>query len=186
VSDAWERAEPSLAPNQVVGQAIQRLAAARLGRGFLPLAILLLMGLGEMIGGRVPGMDPVLLAVGAPASAGAMLLYGMGVVQRAFGQPRKGWWSLAGAGALIPLAFGIYVLGCRGLRLVARWDGISDVLAGVLFAALGYWVLRSWQRLSELETLATVMTLGGTPGGLREYPDPPDGTGESHDEWDDA
>jgi hypothetical protein len=162
VTESRERAEPPPAPNQVVGPAIQRLAAARLGRGFLPLGVLLLVGLGEMISGRVPGSGPLLLAVGAPASAGAMLAYGLGVVQRAFGRERRPWWPLATAGGLVPLAFGVYVLGWRGLRLVAGWNGIPEVLTGVFFTLLGFWILRSWQRLSELETLATVMTLGAT------------------------
>jgi hypothetical protein len=54
------------------------------------------------------------------------------------------------------------VLGWRGLRLVAHWDGVTGVLAGILFSLLGYGVLRACQRLSELETLATVMSMGGT------------------------
>jgi hypothetical protein len=160
VSGASERREVALEPQQVVGEAIQRLAAARLGRAFLPLGVLLLVGLGEMIGGRVPGLDPFLLAVGAPASAGAMLAYGLGVVQRSFGRP-PGWWPLAMVGGVVPLAFGVYVLGWRGLRLVARWDTIAGVLTGLFFSLLGYWVLRACQRLSELETLATVMSLSG-------------------------
>ncbi|MCG6955610.1 MAG: hypothetical protein LJF04_06425 [Gemmatimonadetes bacterium] len=160
MSERSERHDSALEPQQVVGGAIQRLAAARLGRAFLPLAVLLLVGLGEMIAGQVPGLDPFLLAVGAPASAGAMLAYGLGVVQRAFGR-RPSWWPFAMVGGLVPLAFGVYVLGWRGLRLVARWDGISGVLTGIFFSMLGYWILRACQRLSELETLATVMSLGG-------------------------
>lgn len=160
MSEPSDRHEHALEPQEVVGGAIQRLAAVRLGRAFLPLGVLLLVGLGEMIAGRVPGLDPLLLAVGAPASAGAMLAYGLGVVQRAFGRP-PAWWPLALAGGVVPLAFGVYVLGWRGLRLVARWDGITGVLTGVVFSVLGYGVLRACQRLSELETLATVMSLSG-------------------------
>ena len=65
---------------------------------------------------------------------------------------------------LIGGVFGVYVLGWQGLRSIARWDGVMDVLTGIFFTAMGYWILRSWQRLSELETLATVMSLGGTTG----------------------
>jgi hypothetical protein len=176
VSEPSDRHEPALEPQQVVGGAIQRLAAVRLGRAFLPLGVLLLIGLGEMIAGRVPGLDPFLLAVGAPASAGAMLAYGLGVVQRAFGRP-PAWWPFAMMGGLVPLAFGVYVLAWRGLRLVARWDGITGVLTGIFFSLLGYWILRACQRLSELETLATVMSLGGstveeTPRGATRGSEP--------------
>jgi len=143
----------------VVGPAIQRLAAARLGRGFLPVAVLLLVGLSEMIGGRRAGAGALLLALGALASAGAMLAYGLGAAQRAFGVPRKAWWPLATAGGLVPLVFGVYVMGWRGLRLIARWDGVPSVAAGAAFVALGLWTLLSWQRIAELETLASVMTL---------------------------
>jgi hypothetical protein len=168
VSDAREQPESPPEPGQVtgpvVGPAIQRLAAARLGRGFVPLAILLLTGLSEMIGGRRPGAGALLLTVGALASAGAMLAYGLGAVQRAFGLPRKSWWPLATAGGLVPLAFGLYVLGWRGLRLIARWDGVPHVAVGAAFAALGLWTLIAWQRLAELETLATAMTVGDGAG----------------------
>lgn len=164
VSDTWRPPESPPVPGQIVGPAIQRLAAVRLGRAFLPLAALLLVGLSQMIGRRVSGWGPFLLAAGAPVSAGAMLAYGLGVVQRAFGQPHKAWWGLATAGGLVPLGFGVYVLGWRGLRLIAHWDGVWSVLTGVSFAILGFWTLRSWQKLSELETLATVMTLSELPG----------------------
>jgi hypothetical protein len=174
VSNPSERHEPALEPQKVVGGAIQRLAAVRLGRAFLPLGVLLLVGLGEMIAGQKPGLDAFLLAVGAPASAGAMLAYGFGVVRRAFGRP-PGWWPLAMVGGLVPLAFGVYVLGWRGLRLVAHWDGVTGVLAGIFFSLLGYGVLRACQRLSELETLATVMSMGGT--SVEEIPH--GGTGSS-------
>lgn len=158
----------------VVGPAIQRLAASRLGRGFLPLAVLLLVGLSEMIGGRRPGAGALLLALGSLASAGAMLAYGLGAVQRAFGMPRKSWWPLATAGGLVPLVFGVYVLGWRGLRLIARWNGVPSVAAGAAFVALGFWTLFSWQRIAELETLASVMTLGDGKGleGRSESEDP--------------
>jgi hypothetical protein len=177
VNDAREQPESSPEPSQVtgavVGPAIQRLAAARLGRGFLPLGVLLLVGLSEMIGSRRPGAGAFLLALGALASAGAMLAYGLGAAQRAFGLPRKSWWPLATAGGLVPLVFGVYVLGWRGLRLIARWDGVPGVAAGAAFVALGLWTLVSWQRLAELETLATAMTLRNGTG--------PEGIGEPED-----
>jgi hypothetical protein len=159
-----------------VGQAIQRLAAVRLGRGFLPLAMLLVIGLGEMIGAPA-GQAGLPLAVGATVAAGAMLAHGLRVVQRAFGTPPRSWWALASVGGLLPLVFGVYVLGWRGLRLIARWDGFADVASGIVFTALGYWILRSWQRLFELETLATVMDLGAVAEGTA----PDQASGVDHD-----
>lgn len=174
MSDAREQAHSSPIPGLVVGPAIQRLAAARLGRGFFPLGVLFLVGLGEMVDTRSGGAGPLVLAFGAPVSAAAMLAYGLGVVQRAFGHAPRAWWPLATAGGFVPLAFGLYVLGWLGLRGIARWNSASSVATGVAFGALGVWTLRSWQRLSELERLAAVMTLGGRPDL--------DGTAERKDE----
>lgn len=143
-------------PTQVVGRAIQAMAAARLGRAFVPLALLLLLGLGEMLA-RTGGF---VLAVGAPLSAGALLAYGLRVVQRAFGRPHKLWMVGAGVVGFLPPVFGVYVLGWLGLRGVAQGGGVASVLGGVLFAGLGVWVLRSWMQLLELHRLAETMTLG--------------------------
>lgn len=143
-------------PARVVGRAIQKLAAARLGRGFVPLALLFLLGLGEMLT-RAGGFA---LAAGAPLAAGAMLAYSLRVVQRAFGRPPRLWMVGARLAALVPPSFGVYVVGWLGLRGVAQARGVGDVLVGLVFSVLGAWVLRSWMRLLELHRLAETMALG--------------------------
>jgi hypothetical protein len=149
---------PPIPPTVAVGSAIQNLVAARLGRGFAPLALLCLVGLGEMLAGVGSGW---LLAVGAPLTAGAMLAYGMRVVQRAFGRPARLWMRAAVASSLLPPVFGVYVLGWRGLRAAAAWEGLTAGLGGIFLAALGAWTLRAWLRLLEVRRLAEVMTAGG-------------------------
>lgn len=141
----------------MVGPAIQELAAARLGRAFVPLAFLLLFGLGGVLteGGTVS----FLLAVGAPLSAGVMLAFGLRVVQAAFGRPRRTWMIWVPVAAVLPPTYGIWVLAWLGLRRVATADGVTDAVAGAALAGLGFWLLRSWLRIVELHRLAEVMSL---------------------------
>jgi len=141
---------------KVVGRAIQDLAAVRLGRGFIPLALIFLLGLGRMLA-RSGGF---LLAAGAPLSAGAMLAFGLQVVQRAFGRRPRPWMVVAAAAGLVPPVFGVYVLGWEGLRGVAQASGFASAASGVLLSVLGAWVLRVWIQLLELRRLADTMTLG--------------------------
>lgn len=146
---------------QTVGQAIQKLAAKRLGRAFLPLGLLFLGGLGQMLatgGGLV-------LAAGAPLSAGAMLAYGLRVVERAFGKPPRPWMALAVAGSVVPPAYGVWVLGWGGLRTLAGGGGVLAGALGVVLSVLGLWVLRAWVRILELHRLAEVMALGAAGQG---------------------
>lgn len=143
-------------PTLVVGRAIQDLAAARLGRAFLPLALLLASGVVGMVMGR--GVQGFALAVGAPLSAGTMLAFGQRTVRRAFGGPPRPWMAWAAVGGLVPPAYGIWVmawLGFRGLTVAQR---PRETLLAILFAALGLWLLRSWLRIVELQQLAAVMT----------------------------
>ncbi len=67
--------------------------------------------------------------------------------------------SLAMWGSLVPFAFSLYVLGWLGLRTLATGGGVAGWLAGIVFAAMGIWVLRSWMRVVEVERLARIMTL---------------------------
>lgn len=140
-----------------VGAAIQRMAAVRLGRAFVPLALLLLVGVGRML----TGGGGLVLALGAPLAAGAMLAYGLRVVQTAFGRPRRGWMTAALAAGVIPPTYGIWVLGWLGLRTLADGGGATALLSGGLMALLGGWVVVGWLRILELARLAEVMALGG-------------------------
>lgn len=156
---------PDLPPAalQVVGRAIQDLAAARLGRAFVPLALVFLVGLGEMLrGGR--GWD---LALTAPLAAGAMLAHGLRAVQQAFGRPPRWWTVLTPVAGILPLGLGLYVLGWRGLRTLAASSGLTTLFAGVFFTLVGLWLLRAWTRLLELGTLADTMVADSGSGGDR-------------------
>ena len=148
-------------PEHVVGAAIQDLAAARLGRGFLPLAGVLVIGVAELLVGGPRAVEALALVVGAPLAGGAMLAHGMRIVQEAFGRAPRPWMAAASLGTLVPPAFGVYVFAWRGLREIAIGAGVGAVLLGVLSAALGLWALGTWMKLNELIRLARVMTWSG-------------------------
>lgn len=149
---------------RVVGRAIQDLTAARLGRAFLPLAVGGAVGLGEVLVAGAAGPGGWILLLGAPVTAGAMLAYGLRGVRLAFGRPSRPWMAVAAVGGLVPLFFGTYVLGWRGLRTMARGDGAS-LLVGAGLALLGVWILRAWLRVVEVRRLAEAMTGTGEPEG---------------------
>jgi len=166
-SDAEKRMErsPDLPPDAVplIGQAIENLAAARVGRALFPLGLLFLVGVGEMMAG-VRGW---VLAGGAPLAAAAMLAHGMRVVQRSVGRPRRPWMILASVGGVVPLALGLYVFGWRGLRGLSTFAGPRGVVEGLFFTLVGLWVLRAWTKLLELASLADAMTNADGTGGDR-------------------
>lgn len=148
-----------MAPRQVVGRAIQDIAAARLGRAFLPLALLFLVGVAEALDRTPWSPSALLLSLGALATGGTMLAYGLRVVQRAFGRPQRAWMSLAMVGSLVPPAFAVYVLGWRGLRLLFAGAGWGSAVVALLFTATGVWVMRSWMKVVEVERLARAMSI---------------------------
>ena len=158
--------EPTLPPPpgeavQAVGRAIQGLAAARLGRAFMPLTTLFVLGVWKMLSGG----GGLVLAVGAPLSAGAMLAFALRVVERAFGRPPRPWMSLAVPAGAVPFTFGLWVLGWLGLRGLAAGAGMLSVLEALLFSVLGAWMLHAWLKVLELDALAETMTLGLTDDG---------------------
>lgn len=160
MGESWRDPSTPQSTSQVVGRAIQDIAAARLGRGFLPLAVLLVVGVVELATAGFGRVDALVLVVGAPVSAGAMLAYGLRSVQRAFGREARPWMAFAVAGSVLPPTFGLYVLGWRGLRMLAAWEGPGSVLLAGLFSVVGFWILRSWMKLVEVDGLARVMSLG--------------------------
>jgi hypothetical protein len=139
------------------------MAAARLGRGFIPLALLFFAGVGEMISGS----GGLTLALGAALSAGAMLVYALRIVQRTFGRPAAPWMPAAGAAGIVPLAYGLWVFGWLGLRGLAAGAGFIGTAWAVLIGALGVWVLRAWLKIQELHALAEAMSLGLPADGER-------------------
>lgn len=145
----------------LVGQAIQGLAATRLGRAFIPLALLVLVGVGEMM----TGARGWVLAVGAPLAAGGMLAHSLRVVQRAFGRPQRPWMVVSPAVGVFPLALGLYVFGWRGLRALSAFDGVRELVLGLFFTVVGLWVLRGWMKLLELAHLTDTMIMADGTGG---------------------
>jgi len=161
------RQGPPVAPRTAVATAIQNLVAARLGRGFLPAGAIFLTGLVELGTGGLGDRGGWVLAVGALASAGAMLAYGLRIVQEAFGRRPRLWMVPARWGSVLPLLFGLYVLGWRGLRQLALGEGASGLFVGIVFAGVGTWILRAWMRVVEVEQLARLMTVNLEEGGKR-------------------
>jgi hypothetical protein len=157
--EPWQGQEQPVAPRRAVAIAIQDLIAARLARGLIPLALLFLWGLARLVGLGAGEPQEIALLVGAVCAGGTMVAYGHRIVQRAFGRPESAWMSVAVWGSLIPLLFGLYVLGWRGLRAIATGGGLTGALVGIGFAWMGAWVLRSWMRVVEVERLARIMTL---------------------------
>lgn len=139
----------------VVAGGIQNLVAARLGRGFIPLAGLFVAGVVRVVGSVNGGW---ILALGAVASAGALLAYGLALVQDVLARSHRPWRHVARAGAAVPAIFGAYVLGWRGLRGLAAAGGALDFGTAILYVVLGVWVLRAWLRMVEVRRLAKVMT----------------------------
>jgi len=147
------------APQHAIGEAIRTVTAARLGRGFVPLAALAATGLVQLATGGLGNSQGWVLVFGAVATAVAMLAFGVRNVQKAFGRRDTVWMSLAVMGSIIPPVFTLYVFAWRGLREVAVGDGAMTRLLGVLFSGLGLWALRSWMRLVEVQSLARAMNL---------------------------
>jgi len=141
---------------------VQDLTAARLGRGFVPLAALFVWGLAQVLLTPMEAGGWVLL-VGAPCTAGIMLGHGLRGVKRAFGRPVQGWMGLLGPAALLPPLFGLYVACWRGLRTVAG-GGVEAVVVGLVMTALGLWSLRSWLKVLEVGRLGD--TMSGIGAGL--------------------
>ena len=139
--------------SRAVSDAIQRLMAARLGRGFVPLAGLFSWGVVGVFQAGSPWM-----AIGAIATAAAMLGYGLRIVQKALGRRHRWWMTLAMATSLVPPAYALYVIGWVGLRGLGSFELVPSVLA-ILGIGLGVWVLRAWMRIVEIERLARIMTV---------------------------
>ena len=157
--ERWRRKQTAAAPRQVVGTAIQDLTASRLGRGFIPLALVGVGGLVQLVTAGFASSDGMGLVIGALATGAAMLAYGLRIVRNAFGRERNRWTSAAMLGSLVPPLFAVYLLGWRGLRGLVGGGGVGGTVLAILFIATGVWVLRGWMKVVEVERLARVMAL---------------------------
>ena len=138
----------------VVRSAIQDLVAARLGRGFVPLAGLFAAG---VVGAFGAGEGALVIAGGAVLSAASMLAYGLTVVDattRPVGTGRK---ATALASSFVPSIYGIFILGWPGLQGLASAASVLGLSIATLYVVLGVWVLRSWLRVVEVRRLARAM-----------------------------
>ena len=165
MTEPWQQTAPPMAPEQAVGKAIQELTAARLGRGFVPLGLLLVAGAWQHLQeGAVA--EAFAMTLGAPLAGLAMLAYGLRVSQKAFGHSDRPWMGAAVLGSVIPPFFGLYTVGGRGLRVFVGGTGGGGFAEALFFVLAGGWAMQSWMKVVEVERLSRVMA-GGIDGGAR-------------------
>jgi len=140
---------------RAVAAALHELMAARLGRGFVPLALLFAWGAADLLRG-----EGAWVALGAVLTAGTMLAYGLRIVRRALGRQHDVWMAAASVGSLIPAAYALYLLGWLGLRALVPPGDTGAVVSAILYVGAGVWVLRCWMNVVEIERLAQVMAPG--------------------------
>ena len=133
-----------------MGRVIQDLMAGRLGRGFVPLGVLSVVGLLELLSIDFIAGDGLVLVLGAIAAGVAMLSYGLRVSQPAFGRAKRSWMSAAMLFSLILPGFAVYVLAWRGLRLFVVGTGVSGLATAGFFTVAGAWTMYSWTNVAEL------------------------------------
>lgn len=138
----------------VVRSAIQNLVAARLGRGFVPLAGLFAAGVVGAYGAREGALA---MAGGAVLSAASMLTYGLTVVDGTAGPVSTLRKATALASSVVPPVYGIFILGWPGLQGLASATSVLGLSIATLYVVLGVWVLRSWLRVVEVRRLAQAM-----------------------------
>ncbi len=144
-----------------MGRVIQDLMAGRLGRGFVPLGVLSVVGLLELLSIDFIAGDGLVLVLGAIAAGVAMLSYGLRVSQLAFGRAKRPWMSAAMLFSLILPGFAVYVLAWRGLRLFVVGTGVSGLATAGFFTVAGAWTMYSWTNVAELERLSLAMGTAG-------------------------
>jgi len=156
----------SVAPVDAVGAAIQNLIATRVGRGFVPLAMVFGFGVLQFAN---EGWTPASMAVvaGSLLAAVAMLSYGLRVAQLAFGHTERVWMNFALWASIIPPVFSLYLLVWRGLRWFLVGEGLSGAATAIFFTVIGGWAMKAWMKVVEVERLAEVMLMGPQTGGPR-------------------
>ena len=160
MTEPWQQQDRPVAPEQAVGRAIQELMASRLGRGFMPLGLLAMVGLLELLSFDFTGGGGLALVLGAITAGVAMLSFGLRVSQLAFARAERPWMFAAMLLSFIPPGFALYVLAWRGLRFFVVGSGVSGFVTSIFFTVMGVWAMRSWMRVAELERLSLVMGSG--------------------------
>ncbi len=142
-----------------VARAVQRLAAARIGRALPPLVLLAVYGLVQSIRLGFTSSDHLVVLLGALASAGSMVVYGAEAVKRVM-ETRNPLAGLSYLGSFVPYLFGGYLVVTRGLQLV-RTPGQLDTggrLVAVALMLVGVLCIRAQWKLTEVHLLAREMT----------------------------
>ncbi len=140
---------------QTIGPAIMKSMVPRLGRALVPIVIAWIVGWLQIARGA-PGSAAVLL-FGAPIAIGLLLVLSTSIVRNAFGRPLRPWMAVAPLGGVVPIVFGLYVLGWMGLRETAAGGSGVEIGIGLAMVVLGGWILRAVMNVIELQQLARVM-----------------------------
>lgn len=142
---------------KAVAGVIQTMAAARLGRGLVPHAgVVLLVAVLGFAGGWTAHHLTAL--AGALASALAMVLYGNGAVRKALGRSRGLRVVVDTGTGLLAYGFALYVLSWWGLRgLGAAGGDVLGILAALLFLLLSARLLWHLSRLTSFHRLARTL-----------------------------
>lgn len=144
-----------------VAPVLRDLTARRLARSYITHLLVTLAALLELL--LVPGSAwsrAVALVAGAAGSAGALLAVGWSGVRRGTGQGDAGWLRWAGLAGVVPWVYGLYVFGVAGLRglATAAWSPPA-VMAGLVYAVLGLWILQGAVRVREVGRLGQFMAV---------------------------
>jgi hypothetical protein len=152
-----------------VARAIQRLTARHVGRGFVPLGLLAVLGVTHGLLRGFRGAVAVIVFFGALASAAIMLAYGVQSVRRVLGRPPGAWAPLFWVASFVPYAYGIYVafwLGFRRFSMTGFSMPTWELVSSSAFVVLGLLCVRAQWKLSEVHLLAQEMSgLAGSQSG---------------------
>ena len=141
-----------------VARAVERLAAARIGRALPPLAALAAYGLIQGVRFGLGSSDYLFVLVGAVASAGSMVAYGTEAVKRVM-EKTSPWSGLISAGSFVPYLFAGYVGVTRALPLVRTGGELGTTVVAMNLALIVLAILcaRAQWKLTEVHLLAREM-----------------------------
>jgi len=142
-----------------VAQAVERLAAVRIGRGLPFLAVIAVYGLTQTVRLGVDSGDYLVVLVGALLSAGCMVAYGAEAVRRVVDKVNP-WSGAIYAGSFIPYLFGGYLIVTRALQLLRSSGQMSGgaLLATLLLISAAAFSVRAQWKLTEVHLLAREMS----------------------------
>ncbi len=142
-----------------VARAVERLAAARIGRALPSLALLAVYGLVQSVRFGFGSADYLVVFLGALLSAASMVAYGTEAVNRVIGTKRP-WSGLIHRGSLVPYLFGGYLFVTRALQLMRPSDrlNLGDLVVTLALMLVAVFCIRSHWKLTEVHLLAREMS----------------------------